>query len=58
MRIIECDGWFLGVDQRDAVWFRPDTEEEKTILKDFVKKIRDVNPMELYSGEDVALTNY
>jgi hypothetical protein len=53
MNIIECGGWFLGVDQNGAYWMRPDTEEEKILLEEFVSKIRSANPVMEDSSEDV-----
>ena len=44
MKIIKCDGWFLGVNQRDAVWFRPDTKEEKIFLEILVQTFRKAHP--------------
>ena len=48
VRIIRCDGYFLGVNQEGAIWMRPDNEQEKNILDEFIKNIMDnmEKPME------------
>jgi len=41
MRIIEMGGFHLGINCQDAYFIRPDTEEEKCFLIEFIKKLQE-----------------